>query len=61
MDKIFDGPDHIEEVEVPWEQRVRGDFHVAVYKDGYPVTPGHMLFVPQYNTCLLYTSPSPRD
>jgi len=50
MDKIFDGPEHIEAVEVPWKQRVRGDFHVVVYKDGYPVTPGHMLFVPQYNT-----------
>jgi diadenosine tetraphosphate (Ap4A) HIT family hydrolase len=50
MDKIFDGPDHIEEVEIPWEQQVRGDFHVVVYKDGYPVTPGHLLFVPQYNT-----------
>jgi diadenosine tetraphosphate (Ap4A) HIT family hydrolase len=48
--KIFDGPDHIEEVTVPWTQHVRGDFHVAVYKDAYPVTPGHMLFVPQYNT-----------
>jgi diadenosine tetraphosphate (Ap4A) HIT family hydrolase len=50
MNKIFDGPDHIEDVTVPWEHRVRGDFHVAVYKDGFPVTQGHMLFVPQYNT-----------
>jgi diadenosine tetraphosphate (Ap4A) HIT family hydrolase len=49
-DKIFDGPDHIEEVVVPWTQHVRGDYHVAVYKDKYPVTPGHLLFVPQYNT-----------
>ena len=50
MKKIFDGPDHIEDSDTPWKNVVRGDFHVYVYKDSYPVTPGHMLFVPQYNT-----------
>jgi diadenosine tetraphosphate (Ap4A) HIT family hydrolase len=36
----------------PWEdtQIVREDFHVVVYKDKYPVTPGHLLFVPVYDT-----------
>lgn len=32
----------------PWKELVREDFHVAVFKDAYPVTPGHLLFVPKY-------------
>mgnify|MGYP003334077255 FL=1 len=36
----------------PWDLRVddMSDFHVTVFRDRYPVTPGHMLFVPNYNT-----------
>jgi diadenosine tetraphosphate (Ap4A) HIT family hydrolase len=34
----------------PWQNLVSEDIHVAVYKDGYPVTEGHLLFVPKYNT-----------
>jgi diadenosine tetraphosphate (Ap4A) HIT family hydrolase len=36
----------------PWDQRVKdiSDFHVTVFEDRYPVTPGHLLFVPNYNT-----------
>ena len=36
----------------PWDQPVEdlSDFHVAVFEDRYPVTPGHLLFVPNYNT-----------
>jgi diadenosine tetraphosphate (Ap4A) HIT family hydrolase len=36
----------------PWDQKVNdlSDFHVAVFEDRYPVTPGHLLFVPNYNT-----------
>ena len=26
------------------------DFHVAVFRDRFPVTIGHLLFVPRYNT-----------
>ena len=26
------------------------DFHVAVFRDRYPVTRGHLLFVPRYRT-----------
>lgn len=48
--KIFDGPDTIEESNAPWDDLVVEDFHVAVYRDRYPVTPGHLLFVPKYNT-----------
>jgi diadenosine tetraphosphate (Ap4A) HIT family hydrolase len=50
MNKIFEGPDHIEEVEVPWTDCVQEDFHVVVFRDKYPCTPGHLLFVPKYNT-----------
>ena len=36
----------------PWDQPVEdlSDFHVAVFEDRYPVTQGHLLFVPTYNT-----------
>ena len=36
----------------PWDQSVEdlSDFHVAVFQDRYPVTQGHLLFVPTYNT-----------
>ena len=34
----------------PWTDVVQEDFHIVVYKDKYPVTKGHLLFVPQYNT-----------
>jgi diadenosine tetraphosphate (Ap4A) HIT family hydrolase len=50
MEKIFNGPDHIEWADVPWTDVYREDFHVIVYKDKYPVTDGHLLFVPVYNT-----------
>jgi diadenosine tetraphosphate (Ap4A) HIT family hydrolase len=34
----------------PWDQKVWEDFHIVVYRDRYPVTKGHLLFVPKYNT-----------
>jgi diadenosine tetraphosphate (Ap4A) HIT family hydrolase len=34
----------------PWDDTVRQDFHVAVFNDRYPCTPGHLLFVPQQNS-----------
>ena len=34
----------------PWDLLVWQDFHVAVYQDRFPVTKGHLLFVPKYNT-----------
>lgn len=48
--KIFDGPDSIEKSTAPWDNIFREDFHVVVYRDKYPCTPGHLLFVPKYNT-----------
>ena len=32
----------------PWTEKVREDYHVVVFEDKYPVTEGHLLFVPQY-------------
>ena len=36
----------------PWDLRVEelSDFHVTVFRDRFPVTKGHLLFVPNYNT-----------
>ena len=34
----------------PWNDLFREDFHVVVLRDRYPVTSGHLLFVPMYNT-----------
>jgi diadenosine tetraphosphate (Ap4A) HIT family hydrolase len=34
----------------PWDQKVWEDFHVVVYQDRFPVTRGHLLFVPRENT-----------
>ena len=36
----------------PWDDQVKEltDFHVAVFRDRFPVARGHLLFVPQYNT-----------
>ncbi len=41
----------------PWDQKLNdlSDFHVAVFRDRYPVTPGHLLFVPNYNTHAVIT------
>lgn len=40
----------LEKANVPWNDLHSEDFHVAVYKDKYPVSIGHLLFVPKYNT-----------
>ena len=34
----------------PWTDVESEDFHVVIYKDKYPVTEGHRLFVPKYNS-----------
>jgi diadenosine tetraphosphate (Ap4A) HIT family hydrolase len=49
-DRIFNGPDDIVDSTAPWTELVKEDFHVAVYKDKYPVSFGHLLFVPKYNS-----------
>jgi diadenosine tetraphosphate (Ap4A) HIT family hydrolase len=32
----------------PWDNVVQDDYHVVVFRDKYPVTEGHLLFVPKY-------------
>jgi diadenosine tetraphosphate (Ap4A) HIT family hydrolase len=36
----------------PWDDLVEelSDFHVTVFRDRFPVTQGHLLFVPNYNS-----------
>ena len=44
-------PDCIDDsTNAPWSELEQEDYHVKVFKDIYPVTPGHLLFVPKYNT-----------
>jgi ATP adenylyltransferase len=43
-------PAFIEEGNAPWTELVEEDYHVKVFEDKYPVTEGHLLFVPKYNT-----------
>jgi len=43
-------PSFIEESKAPWTELVEEDYHVKVFQDIYPVTEGHLLFVPKYNT-----------
>lgn len=40
----------IEDSKAPWTELVEEDYHVKVFHDKYPVTEGHLLFVPKYNT-----------
>ena len=50
IQEIFNGPNHIDEADTPWDDTFRDDFHVKVFYDRYPVTEGHLLFVPKYNS-----------
>lgn len=43
-------PSFIEDSKAPWTELVEEDYHVKVFRDIYPVTEGHLLFVPKYNT-----------
>jgi diadenosine tetraphosphate (Ap4A) HIT family hydrolase len=48
---IMEGqPSAVEDSNAPWDSLVEEDFHVKVFSDKYPVTDGHLLFVPKYNT-----------
>ena len=55
-EKIFNSiPDDKDDSTAPWDNLIHEDFHVAVYRDKYPVNPGHLLFVPKYNTISVLT------
>lgn len=43
-------PDLLEDSNAPWDQVLSEDYHVKVFEDRYPVTEGHLLFVPKFNT-----------
>lgn len=47
---MFAQPDYIEESNAPWDNLIDEDYHIKVFGDKYPVTEGHLLFVPKYNT-----------
>jgi diadenosine tetraphosphate (Ap4A) HIT family hydrolase len=50
VDKLMD----LEEAQrygiAPWDNVLKEDFHVVVYLDRYPCTPGHRLYVPKYDS-----------
>lgn len=49
--KVFPAEsEFIEDSKAPWTELVEEDYHVKVFRDMYPVTDGHLLFVPKYNT-----------
>ncbi len=43
-------PSHIDDSTAPWDNLITEDYHVKVFADKYPVTEGHCLYVPKYNT-----------
>ena len=48
---IFENiPDDVDDSDAPWTELLEEDYHVKVFADKYPVTPGHLLYVPKYNT-----------
>lgn len=48
---ILSEPSDIDESKsAPWTDCIEEDYHVKVFKDKYPVTEGHLLYVPKYNT-----------
>lgn len=49
--KVFPAePSSIDDSKAPWTELIEEDYHVKVFRDIYPVTEGHLLFVPKYNT-----------
>lgn len=56
IDVIFSHlPNDKDETQTPWDSLIQEDYHVVVYQDKYPVNPGHLLFVPKYNTISVLT------
>ena len=53
---VFDNiTDDIQFSDAPWTELVEEDYHIKVFEDKYPCTPGHLLFVPKYNTIAVLT------
>lgn len=47
--------EYIGDTTTPWTELVDEDYHVKVFKDAYPVTDGHLLYVPKYNSIHVLT------
>jgi diadenosine tetraphosphate (Ap4A) HIT family hydrolase len=43
-------PNDIDDSVAPWTDLVGDDIHIRVFRDKYPVNPGHLLFVPKFNS-----------
>lgn len=52
---VKDEEEFIEDANTPWTDLVDEDYHVKVFKDKYPVTEGHLLYVPKYNSIHVLT------
>ena len=50
-----DLPMFIEDSDAPWTDLEDEELHYFVFRDKYAVTPGHLLFVPKYNTIAVLT------
>lgn len=44
-------PNDMDDAGAPWSEAelIMHTHHVSIYRDKFPVSPGHMLFVPRYN------------
>ena len=47
---ILTQPNNINDSSAPWDNIVMEDSNIKIFLDKYPVTDGHLLFVPKYNT-----------
>lgn len=57
MDEIFNNiPSDIDHSDAPWTELIQEDFHVKVFYDKYPCTPGHRLYVPKHNSISILAS-----
>ena len=51
--RVFDTePFLIEDSNAPWTNLIKETYNANVYQDAYPVTEGHLLFVPKNNSPL---------
>lgn len=50
-DTIFSNiPDTVDQSTAPWTNLITETADIKVFADAYPVTAGHLLFVPKFNT-----------
>ena len=49
-------PAHIRDSEAPWTEIESKEIGYTIYLDKYPCTPGHRLFVPNFNTFAAFSN-----